>query len=178
MYLMQILISAIVLLGIGIVVAVFWVPKLVNYFERIDVHAPVSLVYDAIRHQEQLMRWSAWPSATNSTCACEGEDGTVGAKTVFFSKGKRFGYQVVSALNANQSVSLRLSSAGPPQDPTLTFVLEPTSPQTTRVHLLFENQIARPFQVLLRVFGIVRWTRSMHRKDLEGLKRFCEAASR
>lgn len=39
---------------------------------------------------------------------------------------------------------------------------------------LYDNTLARPFNVILRLTGIVRWTRSMHVKDLQGLKRYSE----
>ncbi|MEM1106762.1 MAG: hypothetical protein AAGH87_10260 [Pseudomonadota bacterium] len=31
-----------------------------------------------------------------------------------------------------------------------------------------------PFHVALRLFGVVGWTRAMHMKDLDGLRRFVE----
>ncbi|MEM9933857.1 MAG: hypothetical protein AAF824_09605, partial [Bacteroidota bacterium] len=60
-----------IILGIisGLVVAVIllilFLPKKVQYIETITVKAPISKVYDAIRFQQQLMEWSAWPPETN-----------------------------------------------------------------------------------------------------------------
>jgi len=163
-----------VLLAIAIVAT----PTVVSYTQEALIEAPVSEVYDNMRFQELLMLWSAWPSETNSTCACEGVDGALGAKTVFFSKGKRFGHQEVTALAENASVELTLYGAGPPQKPVLTFLLAPAPAGGTKVTLRFRNEIPRPFNLFLRLFGIVRWTRTMHAKDLDGLKRFSEPPHR
>lgn len=54
----------------------------------------------------------------------------------------------------------------------------PLAPGRTRVHAHFDNAIRRPFNLILRVAGIVRWTRAMHRKDLAGLKRYAEPPHR
>ncbi len=100
----------------------------------------------------------------------------IGARTVFVTKaGKRFGHQEVTGLEPERRVELALTAlAGPPQRPVLTFELEPLGPARTRVVLRFRNTITRPFNVLLRVFGVVRWTRAMHNKDLDGLRRYAE----
>lgn len=161
------------------VAAAFATPKRVRYTESIDVNASVEKLYDLIRFQEHLMRWSAWPSETGSACVCEGVDGEVGARTVFFTgKDERFGHQEVTALEPNRRVELTLTGKGPPQKPKLTFELVPITPARTRVHAHFENEIARPFNVVMRVAGVVRWTRGMHRKDLGGLKRYVEPPHR
>ena len=162
-----------------VLVAVFFVavtlmPTHIRYRESILVSAPIQSVYDNVRYQEDLMRWSAWPSTTNSTCSVAGLDGEKGAQTVFFSKGKRFGHQEIIDLAENKSVTFTLESKGPPQKPVLNFLFEQVSNKQTKVTIDFSNQLSRPFNVLLRLFGIVRWTRQMHRKDLQGLKRFCE----
>jgi hypothetical protein len=46
------------------------------------------------------------------------------------------------------------------------------------VRLEFDNTITRPFNVVLRLAGVTRWTRAMHRKDLAGLKRYAEPPHR
>ncbi len=159
---------------LGGFIGVMLMPTAISYVERIMIDAPISEVYDNVRHQEDLMRWSAWPSTTKSTCEAAGVDGEVGAQTVFFTKGKRFGHQELTALAHEQFVTFRLFGAGPPQKPELTFSFKAVDPQKTEVLLKFRNEIPRPFNVLLRLFGIVRWTRGMHLKDLDGLKRYCE----
>ena len=93
---------------------------------------------------------------------------------MFFSKGKRFGYQEVTALEPDRRVDIALTSAGPPQKPRITYAFEPAGPNATIVTLHWTNEITRPFNVALRLLGIVRWTRAMHLKDLDGLRRFCE----
>lgn len=150
-------------------------PVRVTYQETIDVNAPHDQIYDDIRLQDHLMRWSAWPAETNSTCTVEpgeGGDGQVGARTVFYSKGKRFGHQEVVALTPNREVTLTLESKGPPHTPTLKFILTPKSETQTRVTLDFVNVLPRPFNALWRFAGLSAWTRKMHLKDLDGLKAF------
>ncbi|MEO1746189.1 MAG: SRPBCC family protein [Pseudomonadota bacterium] len=169
----------IVLAGLGglvalIVVLAFVAPGRVAYTETITVNAPVADVYDDIRLQEHLMRWSAWPQETKSTCTVEGEDGTVGAKTAFFTKGKRVGYQEVVALKENKEVALTLVGPGPPHKPRLTFELTPIGPEQTRVDAHFVNELTRPFNIIWKFAGLSNWTRKMHVKDLQGLKAFSE----
>lgn len=151
----------------------------VHYTEEAVIEAPVNAIYNHIRLQERLMRWSAWPSETGSTCSCEGVDGKIGARTVFFDKkGQRFGHQEIIGLEPNRRVELSVKSKGPPQRAVIAFELEPLSLDRTRVVLRFTNAIARPFNVIMRVAGIVRWTRAMHVKDLDGLKRYAEPPHR
>ena len=155
------------------------IPCRVHYTEEAMIDAPVSAVYDHIRLQKRLMRWSAWPSETGSTCACEGIDGEIGARNVFFDKkGQRFGHQQIIGLEPGRRVELSVKSKGPPQRAVVAFELEPASDTRTRVVLRFTNEIARPFNVILRLAGIVRWTRAMHVKDLDGLKRYAEPPHR
>lgn len=162
------------LVGAG-VAGVLLTPRRVAYAEEVAIDAPPEAVFDHIRFQDRLMRWSAWPSETGSACTAEGPAGAVGARTVFFTKaGARFGHQEVTALEPGRRVELKLVSNGPPQRPRLAFDLAPAKGGGTRVMLLFENEMAWPFNVLLRVAGVVRWTRAMHRKDLAGLKRYAE----
>jgi uncharacterized protein YndB with AHSA1/START domain len=159
----------------GLILAMLATPRIVEYAETIDIEAPVERVYDATRMQADLMRWSAWPSSTGSDCSVAGPDGMIGARTVFLGKdGRPFGYQEVTALTEQRRVAFSLTSKGPPQKPELTFHFVPLGPAQSRVLLHFRNELAPPFHVLLRLFGVVRWTRSLHLKDLEGLKRFCE----
>lgn len=89
-------------------------PVRVQYIEDIMINAPLGNVYDDIRFQEHLMRWSAWPKETKSTCTVEGKDGEVGAKTVFFTKGKQVGHQEVVRLKENEEVVPTLVGPGPP----------------------------------------------------------------
>ena len=93
-------------------------------------------------------------------------------------KGDRFGHQEVTALDPGRRVELVLHSKGPPQQTKLAFELQPLSDSRTRVLLHFDNEIARPFNLLLRVAGVVRWTRGMHLKDLQGLKAYAEPPHR
>ncbi|MEM6334530.1 MAG: SRPBCC family protein [Planctomycetota bacterium] len=172
---MTLIITILIAIVAVLVAVVFLTPRVVEYAETIDIDGSSGQVYDAIRHQRKLMEWSAWPPETGSNCQVEGDDGQVGAQTVFLdNNGQRFGYQEVTALDEGRHVSFKLESKGPPHRPTLSFHLIPIGPEKTRVVLAFRNDITPPFHVLLRLFGIVRWTRQMHLKDLDGLKRFIE----
>ncbi|MEL6225724.1 MAG: hypothetical protein AAFR01_01725 [Pseudomonadota bacterium] len=155
-------------------------PTKLEYTETININAPVGDVYDDIRFQDRLMRWSAWPKETKSKCAVdtghtiEGEDGSVGTRTVFFSKGKAMGFQEIQSLKPNHSVSFTLEGAGPPHFPTMVFKLEELAPEKTKVVLSFINRMPPPFNLIWNFAGISKWTRKMHVKDLEGLKAFSE----
>ena len=171
----MVILSLIVSAFVGLIVAVFCTPRVIEYVESIDIQANASKVYDAIRFQRNLMQWSAWPSETGSECKVAGNDGEVGAQTVFFDKkGNRFGHQSVAHLSPIREVSFTLESKGPPHVPSLSFYLIEMGEDTTRVLLSFRNDVTPPFHLIQRLIGITRWTRDMHCKDLEGLKRFLE----
>lgn len=153
-------------------------PTRVAYTEEVTVNAPVGDVYDVIRLQEHLMRWSAWPKVTKSTCTVEGPDGQLGAKTAFFTKGKRVGYQEVVSLKQNQEVALVLFGPGPPHRPRLTFELRDLDENRTQVLAHFVNELPRPFNAIWNFAGLSKWAREMHRKDLAGLKGFSEPPHR
>ncbi|PSN15235.1 hypothetical protein C7293_08070 [filamentous cyanobacterium CCT1] len=154
---------------------VLLLPNVVRYSEKIVVNAPIAEVYDNIRLQERLMSWSAWPEATGSTCSLENADGTVGARTVFFNQGKRFGHQEIIDLKPNQKVSLTLVNSGPlKHTPYLDFDLRALAKDQTEVTLNFVNTYQKPFQVPAKLLGIVKWTRALQVKDLEGLKTYSE----
>lgn len=164
------LLALVVLIGLLSALA----PTLVAYTEEVLIDAPVSDVYDDIRLQEHLMRWSAWPQETKSTCTVEGPDGQVGTKTAFFTKGKRVGYQEVVSLKQDQEVALVLFGPGPPHRPRLTFELRANGENRTLVLAHFANELPRPFNAVWKFAGLTKWTREMHRKDLAGLKAFSE----
>ncbi|MEM7672403.1 MAG: hypothetical protein AAF212_03590 [Verrucomicrobiota bacterium] len=160
---------------IGLIVLILFFPRIVEYVETISIKGDPAQIYDAIRYQHSLMQWSAWPSETGSTCHVEAKDGELGARTVFVDKkGKRFGYQEVVATRPERSVSFHLESKGPPHVPWLKFYITPQGVDECEVIMHFRNNITPPFQVILSLFGIVKWTREMHLKDLDGLKRFIE----
>ncbi|MEL7311547.1 MAG: SRPBCC family protein [Pseudomonadota bacterium] len=161
--------------SVGLIVAVLVTPRVVEYVEAIEINATASSVYDATRFQADLMQWSAWPTTTGSQCRVENTDGEVGAQTVFLDKkGRRFGYQEVTRLEENRVVEFKLESKGPPHVPRLRVLFVPIRDDRTEVIMHFENAISAPFHLFLRLFGVVNWTREMHKKDLNGLKRFCE----
>ncbi|MEM9027067.1 MAG: hypothetical protein AAGC70_01730 [Pseudomonadota bacterium] len=171
----MVIVAVIVGLIVAAIAVVILTPRIVEYVETIVIDAPASRVHDAIRYQRDLMRWSAWPSETGSECSVEGTDGNIGAQTIFLDKkGNRFGYQEVTAIQDKAVVRFKLESKGPPHEPTVDIYTVSMEKALTTVVLHFRNDIAPPFHILLRLFGVVRWTREMHRKDLDGLKRFVE----
>ena len=169
-YILYGLLGLVVLIGLLSALA----PTRVEYTEDITVNAPAAQVYDDIRLQEHLMRWSAWPQETKSTCTVEGPDGKVGAKTAFFTKGKRVGHQEIVSLKENEEVVLTLVGPGPPHKPKLTFELKSLGADRTRVLAHFVNELPRPFNAIWKFAGLTKWTREMHKKDLAGLKSFAE----
>ncbi|MEM0931408.1 MAG: hypothetical protein AAGJ12_03005 [Bacteroidota bacterium] len=165
--------------GMGFLIALFVLaiklPTKIQYVEEIEVNASIKETYDAIRFQERLMKWSAWPSETNSQCAVKNVDGEIKAQTVFLQKGKQFGYQEITDLIENEKVSFYLTSKAPfEQDTHLHFFLKELDETNTHVMLYFDNLLKRPSHIFPHVFGIVKWTHGMHLKDLAGLKAFVE----
>lgn len=172
---MEIALYGLLLLGVLLLLLVTFLPNVVRYSEKIVVNAPIQQVYDHIRLQEDLMQWSAWPEATGSTCSVENTDGSVGARTVFFNKGKRFGHQEIIDLQPNTKVSMTLVDSGPlKHTPYLDFDLRAISDSQTEVTLRFVNTYQRPFQVPAKLFGVVKWVRELQIKDLERLKAYSE----
>lgn len=169
------LISMAIGILIAIVILLIVLPTKVQYIETITVQAPVSKVYDAVRFQEQLMAWSAWPTETKSQCEVKNTDGQVGAQTVYLSKGKQFGYQEITDLINNEKVSFILKSKAPfEQETKLHFLFKSVKDNQTEVTLWFDNTLKKPSLLLPYVFGIIKWTHNMHLKDLAGLKKFVE----
>ena len=159
----------------SLLLAVLLTPRVVEYVEVVEINGQPERIYNAIRYQSQLMKWSAWPSETGSSCQVAGEDGAVGAQILFFDKkGRQFGHQSVEHLAANSWVEFSLMSKGPPHLPRVVFYIVPSGSDRGLVLLHFRNDILPPFHLLLRLFGVVRWTRQMHQKDLDGLKRYVE----
>lgn len=172
---MEIVLLGLSLFAVLILALVILLPNVVHYSEKIVVNAPIEQVYDNIRFQERLMLWSAWPEATGSACSLENTDGNVGARTVFFNQGKRFGHQEIVDLKPNQKVSLTLVNSGPlKHTPYLDFNLRALSKIQTEVTLNFANTYQKPFQVPAKLLGIVQWTRALQIRDLEGLKTYSE----
>lgn len=174
------MITLLTAIALGIVVALFVLlralPAKVQYIETITVQAPVANVYDAIRFQERLMAWSAWPTETNSQCTVRNTDGEIGAQTVYMSRGKPFGFQEVTHLTKNEKVSFSLKSKAPfEQKTTLHFILKEVAGNRTEVNLWFDNTLKKPSLLFPYLFGIINWTHRMHLKDLAGLKKFVEA---
>jgi hypothetical protein len=170
-----ILLSLAIGLALTLILLIILLPNKVQYIETIVVKAPVSKVYDAIRFQEQLMAWSAWPTETKSQCAVKNTDGQIGAQTVYLSKGKQFGYQEITHLTENEKVSFILKSKAPfEQETKLHFLIKPKENNNSEVILWFDNTLKRPSLLLPHLFGIIKWTHNMHLKDLAGLKKYVE----
>ncbi|MEM6863337.1 MAG: SRPBCC family protein [Myxococcota bacterium] len=157
-------------------------PVRMAYTETIEIDASANQLYDDIRLQERLMRWSAWPKETGSQCAVDpgpkGADGREGARTVFIMNGKPVGHQRIERLADGRTITMSLEGPGPPHRPSMTFEVEPLDAGRSRVHLRFVNELPRPFNAIWRFAGLSAWTRKTHRKDLEGLKAFAEPPHR
>lgn len=182
MTILYIILSVLGALALTVVLLSVIAPTRVEYTETIDVDAAPKDVYDDIRLQSRLMRWSAWPKETKSQCAVDegpcGADGTVGARTVFVSKGKVVGHQELTGLVDGQEVAMTLVGPGPPHEPSLRFKIQSLEGQRSRVSLHFINRLPRPFNAIWRFAGLSAWTREMHLKDLAGLKAFAEPPHR
>lgn len=170
-----ILISIMIGIFVAILILLITLPSKVQYIESIIVQAPISKAYDAVRFQEQLMAWSAWPEETKSQCEVKNTDGQIGAQTVYLNKGKQFGYQEITNLTVNEKVSFILKSKAPFEQQTiLHFLFKSVDSNKTEVTLWFDNTLKKPSLLLPYIFGIIKWTHSMHLKDLAGLKKFVE----
>ncbi|MEO0555059.1 MAG: SRPBCC domain-containing protein [Bacteroidota bacterium] len=172
-------------LGCGLVLTllllIYFLPDKIQYIETITVEAPIKRVYDAIRYQEQLMEWSAWPTETNSLCEVANTDGVVGAQTIFQNKkGKKFGYQEVTELVENERVNFYLKSHVAPfeDDVRLDFILKQITESKTEVNLWFKEKLKKPAFLIAYFGNIINWVHSMHLKDLGGLKRYVEESKK
>ncbi len=176
------MLSAILGLVFGLVTALvllIWkLPRKIQYIETITVKAPIAKVYDAIRYQEQLMEWSAWPEETNSLCEVKNTDGVLGAQTIYKNKkGKKFGYQEVTELVENEKVSFYLKSYVAPfeDEVRMDFILKSQSGSETEISLWFDEKLKKPAFLIAYFGGIIDWVHQMHLKDLAGLKKYVEA---
>lgn len=175
---MSIIIGILSGLVVALILLIIMLPDRVQYVETITINSSIENVYDAIRYQEQLMEWSAWPKETESNCAVENTDGQVGAQTIYLNKkGKKFGYQEVTNLIENEQVDFFLKSFVSPfeDEMRLSFILKKQSATETMVFLWFDEKLKKP-QFLIAYFGgIIKWVKSMHKKDLAYLKSFVES---
>ncbi|MEM1318824.1 MAG: hypothetical protein AAGG75_01140 [Bacteroidota bacterium] len=172
-----------VILGIAagllttLILLIWKLPNKVQYIETITIDAPIDKVYDAIRFQEQLMEWSAWPSETNSLCQVKHTDGQIGAQTIYQNqKGKQFGYQEITGLVENEKVSFYLKSYVAPfeEDVQLDFILKSIADSKTEVNLWFNERLKKPAFLIAYFGNIINWVHDMHLKDLAGLKAYVE----
>ncbi len=166
----------------GLLVAVLllirMLPDKVQYIETISIDKPPRTVYDAIRYQEQLMEWSAWPKETKSDCAVENIDGEIGAQTIYLNKkGKKFGYQEVTNLIQDQQIDFYLKSFVAPfeKEVRLTFILRTLTENQTEVIMWFDETLRKPHFLIAYFGGILKWIHKMHLKDLAYLKAYAEA---
>ncbi|MEM8763983.1 MAG: SRPBCC domain-containing protein [Bacteroidota bacterium] len=174
------IVAALVGLTLALIILIRVLPVKIQYLETIKVNTPVNLVYDAIRYQERLMEWSAWPKETKSLCAVKNTDGQVGAQTIYMNKkGKEFGYQEITELIPNEKVSFYLKSYVAPfeKEVRLYFLLKSMDEETTEVTLWFDETLKKPHFLIAYFGGIPKWVHQMHLKDLAGLKQYAENSS-
>jgi hypothetical protein len=172
----NLLLSALAGAAVALLLLIAFLPDRVQYMETIEVAAPAARVYDAIRFQEQLMAWSAWPSETQSQCYVQNPDGAVGAQTVYAKGQKAFGYQEITHLVEQEQVDFYLKSHVAPfeEDVRLSFRLKPLSAGRTEVSLWVSEKLRKPHFLIAYFGGILRWVHEMHLKDLAGLKAYVE----
>ena len=173
----SILIGGFTGLVVALILLIWLLPKKVQYIETITIDAPISKVYDAIRYQEQLLEWSAWPTETNSLCEVKNNDGVVGAQTIYMNqKGKQFGYQEVTDLVENEKVSFYLKSFVAPfeENVEMDFILKKVADNRTEVSLWFDESLKKSAFLIAYFGGIIKWVHGMHLKDLAGLKKYVE----
>ncbi|MEM9548929.1 MAG: SRPBCC domain-containing protein [Bacteroidota bacterium] len=161
----------------ALILLIWKLPSKVQYIESIEIDAPIQNVYDAIRYQEQLMQWSAWPKETKSLCRVENTDGEVGAQTIYLnSKGKKFGYQEITELLKNEKISFYLKSHVAPfeEEVKLDFLMHERTKTKTQVYLFFNEKLKKPAFLIAYFGNIINWVHKMHLKDLNGLKIYVE----
>lgn len=171
-----ILLSLAIGLVLALILLIIFLPDKVQYIETITVKAPISRVYDAIRYQEQLMAWSAWPTETKSQCFVKNTDGIIGAQTVYSKNGKEFGYQEITHLTENEKVTFFLKSYVAPfeKDVRLSFILKELPNNETEINMWFSELLKKPHFLIAYFGGILKWVHSMHLKDLANLQKFVE----
>lgn len=144
-----------------------------RWTETVTIDKPVAEVFEAVRDQRVLMRWSAWPDATGYSCAVEGDGRSVGSAIVFTdSGGTEQGRQRIVEIGAGL-VRNRLRNRGPRGqwiEPAIDFRLEPYR-NGTKVELDFD--VEPPVPALLRPIAnryLERKVRPLHVEDLRRLK--------
>jgi hypothetical protein len=81
-------------------------------------------------------------------------------------------WEVVTRLVVDREVELRLVSQGPPQQPVITFRLEPEVVVDSSGGPAFVNDISRPLTCCGAYSAYTTRQQTMHRKDLDGLRRY------
>jgi carbon monoxide dehydrogenase subunit G len=148
-----------------------------EWTESIFVSARTDAVFEAVRDQHVLMKWSAWPEATGYTCAVEGDGRSVGSQIVFRSAdGVEQGRQRLVAV-ADGVVRNRMRNRGPRGrwvEPSVDFRVEPEG-EGSRVHLDFavEPPVPRVLRPLAERY-LTRSIRPLHVADLVRLKALVE----
>jgi carbon monoxide dehydrogenase subunit G len=151
----------------------------VRWTESIFIEQTPERVLDAIRDQNVLMRWSAWPEATGYTCAVEGDGRSVGSEIVFRSAdGTVQGRQRITAIESS-AVRNTMRNRGPRGtwvEPTVDFRVEAQG-AGTMVHLDFD--VTPPVPRLLHPVAnryLARSIRPLHVEDLRRLKALVETS--
>jgi hypothetical protein len=148
-----------------------------RWTESIYVSAGPEVVLEAVRDQNVLMEWSAWPEATGYTCAVEGDGRSVGSEIVFRNAdGVEQGRQRIVAVG-DGVVRNQMRNRGPRGrwvEPSVDFRVERDG-EGSRVHLDFE--VEPPVPRILRPLAnwyLTRSIRPVHVEDLVRLKALVE----
>jgi hypothetical protein len=150
----------------------------VEWTECIDIDRPIERVRAAVADEHELMRWSAWPQATDFTCAVEGDGRSPGSAIVFRSaNGVEQGRQRLARVEPGR-VEYRLRNRGPrgrEMTPEIDFRFEPIDATATRVHLDFRATVPLPPGARHLVDLLLgRRVRRLHVVDLQQLKAHVE----
>ncbi|WP_043440777.1 SRPBCC family protein [Arthrobacter sp. L77] len=150
-----------------------------QWTETITIEAPRDIVYQAVRDQHTLMRWSAWPEATGFTCRVDGDGMSPGSQIVFTDqKGVEQGRQTLVSADPG-IVRNTMRNRGPRGrwvSPNVDFHVDPVTPTQTRVSLAFD--VDPPVPRIMKPLAnrwLRRSIRPLHVKDLQQLKDLVEA---
>jgi uncharacterized protein YndB with AHSA1/START domain len=149
-----------------------------RWTESVFVAQTPEKVFEAIRDQNVLMQWSAWPEATGYTCAVEGDGRAVGSEIVFRSSdGIEQGRQRMTAVEPGivRNTMRNRGPGGTWVEPNVDFRVEPQGGGCL-VHLDFD--VTPPVPRFLHPIAnryLTRSIRPLHVEDLRRLKELVES---
>lgn len=145
------------LLVLLIIVAVlaFIAPTQLNVERSAVINAPANRIFPLVKSLKEREAWSDWNRTLDDmTSEIIGQDGTVGAKTVWKSVKGGNGEQEIIAITPNKQVDTKLRFEGR-DDADASVILEPVD-GGTKVTWTLTSESSRPFNIpfLFSDFGI------------------------